>query len=117
MLKISVMFVVAITLAGCASCYENQEAAFQRALPQLVADCNDVFGGSARSVKWRDGVNACHRLSQKRSIGLVEPETVESYSAYHSRRGTYRYGLHRAQHGISVLTPGMAIPAPLPQVQ
>lgn len=43
MLKVSLMLTVAAMLTGCARFYERQEASFEQRLPQLVADCNEVF--------------------------------------------------------------------------
>jgi hypothetical protein len=86
MYKSTLMFIFAATLTGCASFYENQEAAFQQRVPQLVADCNNVFSGADRPASWDDGVRACKQLWDKQSLGLVEPETLKSYTAYQASR-------------------------------
>ena len=111
-LKITLMFTVTATLTGCASFYENQEAAYQQRLPQLVADCNEVFRSPDRPASWDDGVKACKQLSDKQRLGLVEPATANAYIAYQSSRS-------RGDAGYSPppFAPPLMVPMPLPQVQ
>lgn len=111
MMKIS-LFTVAVTLTGCASFYENQEAAFRQRVPQLVADCNDVFRGADRPASWNDGVKACKQLSDKQSLGLVELETINAYMAYQSSRTGSDTG-----YTPPPFAPPLMVPMPLPQVQ
>ena len=112
MLKVTLMLIVVATLAGCARFYENREAAFTQRLPQLVADCNEVFRGSDRPASWNDGVKACKQLSDKQRLGLVEPATVDAYAAYQSSRTSGDTG-----YTPPPFAPPLAVPMPLPQVQ
>jgi hypothetical protein len=111
-LKITLMLAVAAALTGCSRFYEKQEAAFEQRLPQLVADCNEVFRGSDRPASWDEGVKACKQLSDRQRLDLVEIGTVNAYMAYQSSRASGDTG-----YQAPAFAPPLAVPMPLPQVQ
>jgi hypothetical protein len=87
MAKSFALVVIGIVIAGCASTREERAAAFQREVPQLVATCNASFGGSGP--RTREGVNACGRLANKKSLDLVDPSAARAYTSYaNSRKGS-----------------------------
>jgi hypothetical protein len=109
MLRIT-LFIVAVALAGCASTRQERAAAFQRELPQLVTACNEVFAPNP-SISRRVGINACHQLAKKRSLGFTDPATVRAYQRYTSSNFLSQAARDTGLRGT------YAIPYPLPQVQ
>jgi hypothetical protein len=73
-------FIVAVTLAGCASTREESALAFQQHLPRLIAACNVAFSSDA-SISQRDALKACDRLAEHGRLGLADPATVVRYQA------------------------------------
>lgn len=86
MLRIA-LIVGAVTLVGCASTRAERATAFQQEVPQLVATCNEGFGGGGP--RTREGIHACGRLATKKSLGLADPAAASSYLSYaNSRKGS-----------------------------
>ena len=90
MLKVTLFLVAVVALAGCASTREERVAAIQAELPQLVPACNGAFGDGSQLglgiVVINQGIDACDRLVQGRSLGLVRPTTAELYQRYRVTR-------------------------------
>jgi len=106
------LLIIAATLAGCASTRQQNAAAFQRELPELVASCNGWIQVDSRldgpTIR-RDGYQACRRLAVKNSLSLADPAAVSAY------RRTLNAGANSILNsGASATT---VIPIPLPQVQ
>ncbi len=85
-----VVLFAAVALAGCASTREERVAAMQAELPQLVPACNGAFRDGSQLglgiVVINQGIDACDRLVQGRSLGLVRPTTAELYQRYRVTR-------------------------------
>jgi len=106
------LFILAATLAGCASTRQERAAEFQRELPQLVSACNQWIEVDSRldgPTTRYDGYNACRRLAGKRSLGLADPAAASAYIR------TLRAGGNPILNSGASLT--TAVPMPLPQVQ
>ena len=96
MLKVTVFLVAGAALAGCASTREERVTAIQAELPQLVTACDGAFQDGRKLglgiVTISQGIEACDRLAQARSLDLVRPVTAELYRRYSA--GEARTGSH-----------------------
>ena len=106
------LFIIAATVAGCATTPQERAAEFQRELPQLVSACNgwiqvdpQLDGPTIR----QDGYTACRRLAGKKSLSLADPAAASAYVR------TLRAGANSISNSGASLT--TAVPMPLPQVQ
>src|SRR5215467_143465 len=97
MLKVTSFLIAATALAGCASTREERVAAIQAELPQLVDACNGAFQDGRKLglgiVTVSEGIEACGRLADARSLDLVRPVTAELYRRYRAEERT-RTGSH-----------------------
>jgi hypothetical protein len=83
MLRIA-LIVWTLTVVGCANTKAERAEAFEREAPQLVAACNASFGAAGR--RTRDGIQACGRLANKKSLGLVDPTAASAYTRFANSR-------------------------------
>ena len=106
MLKVTLFLIAAATLVGCASTRRESAAAIQAELPQLVDACNGAFQDGSKSglsvVVNPEGIDACNRLNQGQSLGLVRPTTAEWYRRY-SEEITYCQAVLRGTLPTAVL--------------
>lgn len=70
------VLITALVFAGCASTPTPQEeAAFQRELPQVVASCNQF---AQRKVPFASE-QACDRLADRKLLSLADPAAVRNW--------------------------------------
>ena len=104
MLKVA-LFLLAAALAACVTQRDERVAAIQAELPQLVDACNGAFrDGSPIGlgiVVISQGIDACDRLAQGRSLALVRPTTAELYQRYRVTRDYH--AAERARVAVSAL--------------
>jgi len=70
-----VLFIVAVTAAGCASTGRESAAEFQQDLPQLIAACNQF----SEFEPDRGHTQACDRLALNRSLDLADRAARNAY--------------------------------------
>jgi hypothetical protein len=100
------LLVVAVTLASCASARQDRAAAFHREAPQLVASCNEAFGGTA--ARTRGGLDACRRLAAHDSLGLVDAAVAKAYVRLNARQASAPSNAPGPGNGTPSIGPGGA---------
>jgi len=90
MFKVALFLGAAAALVGCASARDKAAAEIQPQLPQLVAACDGAFQNGSNVglgiVVISEGIDACDRLWQARSLDLVHPLTADLYRRYRATR-------------------------------